>query len=465
RPSLFRHIWRTGRRKPAAAINIRQQRLTNLVAFARSHSPFYAQHYRQVSSSPKLYELPPVTKPELMACFDDWVTDTAVTKAGVNAFVADPSLVGRPYLDRYAVHTTSGTSGTPGIFLHDSDALTIYDLLLLRGWLAWLGPWRLLSSLRPGFREVFVVATGAHFAGVATTERLRRWYPWPAGRLQNLSVLLPLVELVQKLNHLQPTVLVIYPTALSLLARAQRDGRLSIRPLFIVTSGEWLAPVVRDEAAAVFNCPVRDIYGCSEFIYMALACNEGWLHVNADWLILEPVDAGYSPVSPGQASHTVLLTNLANRIQPLIRYDLGDSITLRPEPCPCGNPLPALRVEGRRDEILTFPTAEGAVVQVLPMALAAVVEATPGVQRYQLIQPEPLTLAVRLEVVPGAEGSRVWETAVTRLREYLTSQGLTGVTIRETTVLPRCDPHSGKFRQVWSEVGSTTGNRHQKTNL
>jgi phenylacetate-coenzyme A ligase PaaK-like adenylate-forming protein len=221
----------------------------------------------------------------------------------------------------------------------------------------------------------------------------------------------------------------------------------------IVTSGEWLAPAVRDEAAAVFHCPVRDVYACSEFIYVAVACDEGWLHANADWLILEPVDAGYAPVPPGQPSHTTLLTNLANRIQPLIRYDLGDSITLRPEPCPCGNPLPALRVEGRRDEVLTFPTAGGATVQVLPMALATVVEITPGVRRYQVIQTEPSTLTLRLEVLPGAEPSQVWQTAVTRLGVFLASQGLSGVVVRKTAESPRRDPRSGKFRQVWSEVG------------
>lgn len=278
------HIWRSGRRKPAAVTDIQQRRLSDLMVWARTRSPFYAQHYRQAPDAfSNLQALPPVTKTELMASFDKWVTDTAVTRAGVNEFVADSSLVGQLYLERYAVHTTSGTTGTPGLFLHDRGALAVYDLLwLLRGWLPWLGSRRMLDALRPDFHEVFVVASGAHFGGAATAERLRRRYPWMAGRLQILSVLLPLHELVYRLNDLQPTVLAIYPTALSLLSGEQRDGRLSIRPLLIITSGEWLAPPVRDEAAAAFDCPVRDMYGCSEFIYAAFSCDEGWLHANAD---------------------------------------------------------------------------------------------------------------------------------------------------------------------------------------
>lgn len=447
------HIWRSGHSMPAAVADVQQRRLHDLVAWARSHSPFYAQHYRQVADDrTDLRTLPPVRKPELMANFDDWVTDSAVSKVGVDAFVSDPALVGRLYLERYAVHITSGTSGTPGLFLHDRTALAVYDLLwLLRGWLPWQGLWQLLGALRSDFREVFVVATGAHFGGAATAERLRWRYPHMAGRLHKLSVLLPLQQLVTRLNDLEPTVLAIYPTALALLAGEQRSGRLSIHPLLIVTSGEWLAPAVREEAAATFDCPVRDVYACSEFMYTAFSCDEGWLHANADWLILEPVDSGYSPVPPGEPSHSVLLTNLANRIQPLIRYDLGDSVTLRPDPCPCGNPLPVLRVEGRQDEILIFPAAGGASVQVLPMALATVVETTPGVQRYQVIQTEPCALSIRLEVEAGVERAQVWETVMARLREFLTAHDLSEIAVREAAELPRRDPRSGKYRQVWSD--------------
>ena len=48
--------------------------------------------------------------------------------------------------------------------------------------------------------------------------------------------------------------------------------------------------------------------------------------MNADWVLLEPVESDYCPTLLGEASHTVLLGNLANRVRPIIRYDLGDSI-------------------------------------------------------------------------------------------------------------------------------------------
>ena len=64
-----------------------------------------------------------------MAAFDAWVTDPDVTLRGVQSFTADVSRVGERFLERYAVWTTSGTSGEAGIFVHDPGALAVYAAL------------------------------------------------------------------------------------------------------------------------------------------------------------------------------------------------------------------------------------------------------------------------------------------------------------------------------------------------
>ena len=62
-------------------------------------------------------QLPVVTKAELMSHFNDWVTDPSVTRAQIDAFLADPGNVGRDFLGRYVVCTTSGATGIPAILL------------------------------------------------------------------------------------------------------------------------------------------------------------------------------------------------------------------------------------------------------------------------------------------------------------------------------------------------------------
>ncbi|GAA4069676.1 hypothetical protein GCM10022214_26220 [Actinomadura miaoliensis] len=124
------------------------------------------------------------------------------------------------------------------------------------------------------------------------------------------------------------------------------------------------------------------------------------MHLNADWAILEPVDEQYRPVPPGRPSHAVLLTNLANRLQPILRYDLGDAVQARPGPCPCGNPGPAIRVQGRAADLLTFPRPDGQPVTLAPLPLATLLEAVPGLELFQIVQTTPTMLRIRLHPAP-----------------------------------------------------------------
>ena len=60
------------------------------------------------------------------------------------------------------------------------------------------------------------------------------------------------------------------------------------------------------------------------------------MHISDDLVILEPVDAQGNAVPYGQPADRVLLTNLYNLSQPLIRYDIANAMTMTDAPCPCG---------------------------------------------------------------------------------------------------------------------------------
>ena len=89
-------IWRTSRSAPSKIILDQQTQLGDLVEFARTNSPLYRQLYKHLPNLiSDIEELPAVTKPELMADFDDWVTDPAVTRNNVEAFIADKTSVAK----------------------------------------------------------------------------------------------------------------------------------------------------------------------------------------------------------------------------------------------------------------------------------------------------------------------------------------------------------------------------------
>lgn len=441
-------VWWTRQRGLAAVEAVQRQRLHELVAFARANSPFYREHYRMLPPGDVgTAALPVVGKAELLPRFDDWVTDRRVTRADVERFLADHDNVGRWYRGRYLVWTSSGSTGVPGIFLQDADAIATYDALLaaqLRApALAMSIAWTLAAS---GRCAALVTATGGHYASVASWRRLAG--ASPLVRMRSFSILQPLPELVAALNACRPALLASYPTMLSLLAGEQLAGRLAIAPACLWSGGECLTAAARREIERAFGCRVVNEYGASECMSMAVGCEAGWLHVNADWVVLEPVDADYRPTPPGQPSHSVLLTNLANRVQPVIRYDLGDSVVVNPEPCACGNPLPAIQVEGRRDDIVALLGPDGSSVRLLPLALATVVEESCGVHRFQIVQDDPRRLRLRLDAGGDSARRAAWPHAAAALSRYLGAQGLANVEIALDEGPPAPEPTSGKLKHV-----------------
>ena len=89
----------------------REVRLARLVETALQDSPWYR---RSARGARRLADFPPVSKPELMAAFDDWSTDRRITRRGAEAFIRDGSRIADAWLGRYLVWTSSGTSASTG---------------------------------------------------------------------------------------------------------------------------------------------------------------------------------------------------------------------------------------------------------------------------------------------------------------------------------------------------------------
>jgi len=270
-----------------------------------------------------------------------------------------------------------------------------------------------------------------------------------AARTKALSVLLPARELCAELNAFAPSFVASYPSTLSELARLQAEGQLAISPVALWAGGERLTPSAQAHIEQVFGgAHLVNDYGASECLSMAFECPQGRLHLNDDWVLLEPVDRHYRPVPPGVASHSVLLTNLANRVQPLIRYDLGDGVTLFADACPCGNPRPSLMVEGRCDDTLQLRDPSRHVVRLSPMALATAVEERADVHRFQLRQVAPAAIELRVDTAGVPAAHTACDKAMSALRSYLETQGLPNVRLRLDPAPPQPDAPSGKLRQV-----------------
>ena len=438
----------TDRATPAALAAQQRTRLTRLLEAVVQGSPLYRERLHGITpASVALGALPVVTKEELMQRFDQWVSNPRLKLAELRAFTADPRRIAEPYLGKYMVWESSGTSGQPGMFVQDAKAMATYDALeaLRRGVPQPLQRW--LDPLYLSERIAFVGATTGHFASYVSIQRLCQINPWAAHVMRSFSILQSTASLIEALNTYAPTIISTYPTVAALLADEAARGTLKHRPNEVWTGGETLTPGVRKWVEKSLNCAVRNSYGASEFLTIGWECCHGHMHANTDWLILEPVDTKYRPVRPGEESHTTLLTNLVNTVQPLIRYDLGDQITLGTQRCACGSPLPVIEVAGRHDDPLTMLDRNEQPVTLLPLALTTALEDQAAVFEFQLRQRDGHTLELRI-AQSGAEASSALARCRNVLRSFAQQQGLGPIRLIEKpgATLPR--GRSGKVQRV-----------------
>lgn len=417
---------------------LQQQRLRQLVTYAKQHSPYFAKHYAHVGETFELTDLPITNKVDLMAHFDDWLTDRTMTLEKVQHFMDNKDNIGRKLDGHYLVHTTSGSTGNPAIVLYDETTMNVVSAIaVLR---SFARKEDLKDFLKKGKRTVGLFADDGFYLGCGTVRYNQLRMPWKKNQII-IDVRKPQADIVAELNTFQPVMLGGYPTALELLIDEQQQGRLHIEPVLIMTGGEYLSDDLRQRLAETFQCYVQTNYSCTEGGTIACECREGHFHVNEDWVLLEAVDEYNKPVPDGQLAHKVLLTNLFNYTQPFIRYELTDRVIVHSEPCPCGNKTKWLEIEGRTDEVLTFTNGK----KVAPLSLYALLKEVPSLKQFQLIQHSSHHLELR---VSAEQKEAVFAEAKHRLTHFLEQHGIEAdITLSHEE--PKAHPQSVKFQHIF----------------
>ncbi len=354
-------IWWTRAAGAAAIAAASRNRFDALVRFARERSPFYRDAYRGLPAG-RLdpAALPVVTKRALMASLRR-LGDGSGTRAGRRHRVprgsrAHRRALSRPLrdLEELGKHRRTGDLRAGRRCAGDlrradgrasrSRAIRRRACLAHRGARRAGGPDR---RDRRSLRQHRVVATAHPEQPVDRGARLLdHGSAAAAGCANSMPISRPSSRAIRRM--------------LALLADERKAGRLEIDPASLWSGGECLPAPARAEIEAAFALPGRQRVRRVGVHEHRLRLRRG---LAARQRRLGAARAGrrrLSPTPPGEPSRTVLLTNLANRVQPIIRYDLGDSVVVKPEPCACGSPLPAIEVEGRHDDVLSLVAPDGA---------------------------------------------------------------------------------------------------------
>jgi phenylacetate-CoA ligase len=218
---------------------------------------------------------------------------------------------------------------------------------------------------------------------------------------------------------------------------------LGVKVAFVTS--ERLYPEQRAAIERAFACPVANGYGGRDAGFIAHQCPAGSLHITAEDIVLETVDAEGRAVPAGQPGE-IVVTHLATGEFPFIRYRTGDVGVLSDAACACGRGLPVLaEVQGRTTDFVV--AADGTVMHGL--ALVYVLRDLPGVQHFRIVQ-ESLALT-RIELVATPAQDAVRDAAiVAAFRRRLGA----GVEVRIEPVEAIARERSGKYRYVQSRVAA-----------
>ena len=412
-----------------------RDRLRSLLACAIERSPFHARRLEGIDPGrfelADLAGLPVMSKEQMMAGFDELATDRWLTRARTEQHLAasaeEPSLL----VGRYVCLASGGSSGLRGTFVQTIEEFAEFSASILR---------RLVASLAaagpPPSAGVPVALVGAaspvHASGFAAAAAAAG-YPV---RAISAPATLPLAVLVQRLNQVRPLVVMAHTSKLALLAGEQRAGRLEIAPVSVTAMGEQLTEQNRAVISDAFGIPLINQFTSTEGLVGHSDPGGAVISFASDMCLTELVGDDDQPVPDGTPSAKVLLTNLYNHTQPLIRYELTDRLTRHP--AGPGHGYLRAAVDGRADDTFRYGSTA-----VDPLAIRTVMVRTPAALEYQVRQ---TSRGIDINVV--ASGPVDHAALAAALADSLRAAGLPDpqVRLRQVPDIAR-HPETGKARR------------------
>ncbi|MHB8078184.1 MAG: phenylacetate--CoA ligase family protein [Candidatus Krumholzibacteriia bacterium] len=240
-------------------------------------------------------------------------------------------------------------------------------------------------------------------------------------------------------RRLRPGLLFGHAHSLFILAEALEGRGLTPAPRGIVATSMMLLRPEREVIERVCGVPVTNRYGCEELGLIACECERhDGMHLSAETVWVEALRDDGTPCAPGEDGRLVI-TDLVNRGQPLLRYEVGDRGALAPDPCRCGRGWPRLAaLSGRSaDFLLALDGSRVAGISLIENTLTRL----PGIRQLQLVQEERGVVVANL--VPAVGWSEITARALAAALRAALGAGL-GVEIR---LAGRIAPEpSGKYR-------------------
>lgn len=411
---------------PEEITQLQIERLRQLLIYANTHVPYYQKLFARLNFQPEkinvladLQHLPFLDKPAIRANLEALKSNQA---------------------RRLARFNTGGSSGEPLVFFIGKERVS-HDIAAKWRATRWWG-------VDIGDPEIVVwgspIELGAQDALRAVRDRLFRSKLLPAFEMSDQKV----EGFLSTICEFRPKMLFGYPSALSHIAKhADKTGiimrNLGIKVAFVTS--ERLYGDQRKQISDTFGCRVANGYGSRDAGFIAHECPAGGMHITAEDIIVEIVDSHGHPLPHGESGE-IVVTHLASRDFPFIRYRTGDIGTLDDKICDCGRGLPLIReIQGRSTDFVV--ARDGTVMHGL--ALIYILRDMPQIKTFKIIQ-ESIDLTRVLIVTEGGLNQVDTGQIIASFQARLGR----GVIIKIEQVSEISAEKSGKFRYVISKVAA-----------
>ncbi len=375
---------------------LQNQKLRTLLRYAWNHSTFYRRTFAQAGITAEqlntlpLSAFPTIDKTILMEHFDELITVSDAKQAALRRFDAENAVDRRPYLGKYHVVHSSGSTGKPGYFLYDEAAWHTMLVGIIRAALWRMTTPQILKLLASRPRILYIAATDGRFGGAMA---VGDGIDGIGARQMYLDVKTPLSMWVDKVRQFRPSLIIGYPSAIKILAESVAAGKMQVRIQRVISCGEPLSAGLRQFLEQHFRCPVINIYGASESLALGVETGtEAGMLLFDDLNVIEMQD------------DAMYLTCLYNYAQPLIRYRISDHL-VRKSPLP-GSPFTRAEILlSRNEDLLWFTNGSGHRDFVHPLAVEGF--CIEGLLDYQFRQLASNAFEILAQTTPAAPKARI----------------------------------------------------------
>lgn len=248
---------------------------------------------------------------------------------------------------------------------------------------------------------------------------------------------------IRELESFQPKMLGGYPSSIYLLALAyEKFGKKDLKLKSIFTSSETLLDFQRRKIEEAFGAKVFNLYGNTEKCAYIIECEKGELHLKLEHSAVEILNDLDEACKAGESGR-IVSTCFGNPAFPLIRYDVGDVLTISEnQTATCGRGGVLIeKIVGRVEDYIVTPDGRfvGRLDHLFKDSL--------NIKEAQIVQKQKDEIIIRLVCENGfneTDKDLILQEARLRLGD--------SIKIKFETVDKIARTLNGKFRFIVSEI-------------